>query len=329
MLEVICSMLLGGFIGFFFKKHTWFLNGADKITKPVLYLLLFLLGLSLGSNAQIMSQISTLGLQAVIIGFCCTFISALIVFFLDKFYFVKLVEFSRYIKVNSEQQAPQAEQEKKQRFISSSIIASVLSSFYILAAFGCGIVIALFSYHPEFLTNKELVPRVFYFLLVCVGVGIGSNLNWIHIIRQYSYKVVYVPLVVAFGTLLGAFIATFLLWLLPLEQTTLSLKDVSAISCGFGYYSLSSLLLTQIANPVIGSIALLANIFRELLSLVATPLLVRWFGKMSPIGAAASTSMDTALPVITAYSGEIYGIIAIFNGMILTLSVPLVLPLFY
>ncbi|MCQ4947962.1 lysine exporter LysO family protein, partial [Bacteroides cellulosilyticus] len=57
----------------------------------------------------------------------------------------------------------------------------------------------------------------------------------------------------------------------------------------------------QLATEL-GTIDLLANIFREMMALLRAPLLVRYFGRLSPISAAGVNSMHVILPVITRYS---------------------------
>ena len=65
---------------------------------------------------------------------------------------------------------------------------------------------------------------------------------------------------------------------------------------GFAYYSLSSILITQFKEPSIGlqlatelgTIALLANIFREMMALLGAPPIRKYFGKLAPISAAGS-----------------------------------------
>jgi len=47
---------------------------------------------------------------------------------------------------------------------------------------------------------------------------------------------------------------------------SLSLNDCLAVGSGFGYYSLSSILITQYKGVELGTIALLANIFREIIT---------------------------------------------------------------
>jgi uncharacterized membrane protein YbjE (DUF340 family) len=69
-------------------------------------------------------------------------------------------------------------------------------------------------------------------------------------------------------------------------------------------------------------VALLSNIFREVATLLTTPILVRYFGKLAGIASGGATAMDTTLPVISRYSGKEYAIIALFSGIVLTILVP-------
>lgn len=371
MIEVLTFMFSGGLLGWLGRNKPAFLRWADLAAKPTLYCLLFLLGLKLGDSKEIMEQLGTLGLQALIIGSLCTFLSALAAALLDRFYFkaqaqpathtagphhahpeqlqTSVAEQSPVQKsarlsnpgadtaadTPEDQPATSAAQDKSNAAV--SISASLISSLYILFAFAGGIIISHLQFCPRALLHPSLVPWAFYFLLLCVGVGMGSDLRWVGILRQYSYKVIFIPLVVSLGTLAGGLLAALCLSFVSSGLTApdaapglnLDFRDTMAVAAGFGYYSLSSLLLNGLAGPAVGSVALLANLLRELLSLVTLPLMVRWFGRMAPIGAGASTSMDTCLPLIAAHCGEVYGIMAVFSGMVLTLAVPLILPLFY
>ena len=109
-----------------------------------------------------------------------------------------------------------------------------------------------------------------------------------------------------------------------------------AVGSGFAYYSLSSILITQFKEPSVGmqiatelgTIALLSNIMREMMSLVAAPLIRRYFGKLAPISAAGVNSMDVLLPSITRYSGKEVMPVAILHGMLVDMSVPFFVSLF-
>ena len=107
-----------------------------------------------------------------------------------------------------------------------------------------------------------------------------------------------------------------------------SVTDCMAVGAGFGYYSLSSIFITEYKGPELGTIALLSNITREIITLLFAPLLVRWFGNLAPISAGGATTMDTTLPIITRYSGQSFVVVSIFHGFVVDFSVPFLVTLF-
>ncbi len=76
-----------------------------------------------------------------------------------------------------------------------------------------------------------------------------------------------------------------------------------------------------------GVIALLANISREVITLLLAPLFARITGKLSPIASGGATSMDTTLPIIIKSSGKEYLIHSMIHGVILTILVPFLVSL--
>ena len=107
-----------------------------------------------------------------------------------------------------------------------------------------------------------------------------------------------------------------------------SLTECLAVGSGFGYYSLSSILITQYNGPELGTVALLANIIREIFTLLGAPLLVKFFGPLAPISCGGATTMDTTLPIITRYSGENFVLISLFHGFLVDFSVPFLVTFF-
>ena len=86
--------------------------------------------------------------------------------------------------------------------------------------------------------------------------------------------------------------------------------------------------ITQYKGPELGTIALLSNIMREIITLLCTPLLVRWFGNLAPISAGGATTMDTTLPIITRCSGQQFVVVSIFHGFVTDFSVPFLVTFF-
>ena len=78
----------------------------------------------------------------------------------------------------------------------------------------------------------------------------------------------------------------------------------------------------------LGTIALLSNIIREMMALLGSPLIEKYFGKLAPISAAGVNSMDVVLPAITRYSGKEMIPVAILHGILIDFSVPLFVSFF-
>ncbi|MGE5393829.1 MAG: lysine exporter LysO family protein [Candidatus Saccharibacteria bacterium] len=190
------------------------------------------------------------------------------------------------------------------------------NSLIILAFFTTGVIAGLFRMLPDAMMETDFSMYALYVLMFLVGVGIGADKKSWSVLHRMKLKIVMVPLAVILGTFTGTAVVSLLL-------PGLKLKEVLAVGAGFGYYSLSSLMISQLANESLGVIALLSNIMREMFTLLATPLLVMYFGKLAGIGSGGATSMDTTLPVITRFSGKEWSIISVFSGIVLTLLVPL------
>ena len=189
------------------------------------------------------------------------------------------------------------------------------ASLLILAVFLLGAVIGRVGLLPDALPTSAITVYVLYLLILLVAVAIGGSGKMLTVIRKVHVKVVLVPMGVMAGTLLAvAGVSTFL--------PTLGVRQSLAVGSGFGYYSLSSVIITSVSGKTLGAVALLSNILREIAAIVLTPLLVRYLGKLMPIGLAGAPAMDTALPVITRFSGKEYAMIAAFSGFVLTVAVP-------
>ncbi len=191
-------------------------------------------------------------------------------------------------------------------------------SLGILFFFVCGILVGTLDIIPQSL-GDDLLTYALYVMLVLAGMCMGFDTRNFLIIRDFGLKIILLPVGSVLGTALGATVAWFTLQAL---QHTLSLRDVMGVGAGFGYYSLSSVMITKFGNAELGSVALIANISRELLTLLFAPLLVRYAGGLAPVAAGGATTMDTCMPVIARYAGEEYAIMGVFSGMVLTMAVP-------
>ncbi len=194
-------------------------------------------------------------------------------------------------------------------------------SIKILGFFALGVFLGYKHYLPVYFLNHDLSAYALYALMFLVGLLIGLDRRSLELLRKASWRLFLLPV----GTVLGTYSGVLVLWIF---WKFIGLKSLLAIASGFGYYSLSSIIIADLKGGVLAVIALLSNIFRELLTLLLTPVFVRYFGPLSPIMSGGATSMDTALPVITRYSGQQYALLAVFNGLVLTVLVPFAVTLF-
>lgn len=195
------------------------------------------------------------------------------------------------------------------------------SSIKILLFFFAGLLLSYADMLPEILSHSQIDSYLLYLLMTLVGVSIGLNESVKKAFSNLNFKIIALPVVSIIGTLVGASAISFAISDLNYFQTL-------AVASGFGYYSLSSILLNDLVGPELGTIALLTNIFRELATLVGAPLLIYFFGKLAPIAAGGATTIDTSLPIISKYSGQEYVIFAIVNGIVLEVSVPFLVSIF-
>ncbi|MDD6624726.1 MAG: lysine exporter LysO family protein [Bacteroides sp.] len=188
----------------------------------------------------------------------------------------------------------------------------IIISFFIL-----GIIAGLTGLIPESFAEGNIAFYALCTLLFFVGAGVGSDSSIVSRFRTLDIRMSLLPLGTILGTFAGALAAVLLL-------NGRSATDCLAVGSGFGYYSLSSIFITEYKGAALGTIALLSNIVREMITLLLSPLLVKVAGPLAPIAAGGVTSMDTTLPIIMDSSGKQYAVVSLFHGFILEFSIPFI-----
>ena len=189
----------------------------------------------------------------------------------------------------------------------------------LVGVFIAGVVLGLADLLPQWILHPKMALYTLYGLLVLVGLGIGCDTGALRAIVRLNIKTAFMPVAVAVGSILGAGLVALVLF-------GVNFKEGMAVGAGFGYYSLSSVLISQIHGEQLGTVALLSNIMREVLTILLAPFLVRWWGSLAPIASGGATTMDTTLPIIHKATSKHYAMIAVINGIVLSLLVPVLVP---
>ena len=194
-------------------------------------------------------------------------------------------------------------------------------SLIIVGFFVLGIIVGLCDVIPDSFVYSDVSYYALCCLMFCVGISIGCDTSVLKSFKEVNPRLMMLPIMTILGTLAGCAAVSILLG-------HRQLTNCLAIGSGFGYYSLSSIFITQYRGAELGTIALLANISREILTLLCAPLLAKYFGRLAPISVGGATTMDTTLPIITRYTGESFIIVSIFHGFCVDFSVPFLVTFF-
>jgi uncharacterized membrane protein YbjE (DUF340 family) len=187
-------------------------------------------------------------------------------------------------------------------------------SLMILFFFGAGVLLARLGVVPDYFIEHDMTLYVLWALMLLVGVSMGADRRLGEMLRTLRPRVLLLPLATTVGTFAGTALASLFL--------VYSAAECMAVGAGFAYYSLSSIFITQYKGPELGTIALISNIARELMTLLFTPLLVRFLGPTAAISCGGASTLDTTLPVITRYAGKQWIFISIVHALVLDFSVP-------
>ena len=192
-------------------------------------------------------------------------------------------------------------------------------SLIILSFFAAGLLLGVYRVMPASWLDYDYSFYVLAALMFSVGFSLGHQPDTIQQFRRIHSRVLFLPLMTIVGTWLGVVVISFF--------SERSVFDFLAVGSGFGYYSLSSILITEYKGIELGTIALLANILREIITLLFAPAMVKYFGKLAPIAAGGATTMDTTFPIIIRTSGKEFSVVSIYHGFVMDLSVPFLVTL--
>ena len=277
---------------------------VPRLITVIIWALLFLLGVEVGSDPAVVGSLATLGGAALAI-FALSVAGSIFAAWL----------LWRRIRGR----AVPADDGEAAADIPVSAWSALCGSLVIVAFFVAGCVVGLFA--PFDLAGSRVSAYVLYALMFCVGITLGNDRTLAGRVRRLDPRLALLPVATAVGTLAGAALAAPLLaeW---------SLTDSLAVGAGFGYYSLSSIFIADFRGPELATIALLCNVMREIFTLLAAPLVARWCGPLAAVSIGGATTFDTTLPIITQAAGRPYAVVSVFHGFVLDFSVPFLVTFF-
>ncbi|RKD34608.1 hypothetical protein BET03_01925 [Thermohalobacter berrensis] len=173
---------------------------------------------------------------------------------------------------------------------------------------------------PEYIFNYTdiIIDFGLCLLLFFVGIDIGRNKGVFNDIKKIGLKVLLIPIMIIIGSISGSVIAGFFVGL-PVNES-------SAVGAGFGWYSLSAMLLSEYSTEL-SALAFISNVVREILAIIFIPIIAKYIGDVESVAPAGATAMDTSLPIISKATNPEISIIAFITGVVLSSLVPILVPM--
>ncbi|WFM72099.1 lysine exporter LysO family protein [Halomonas sp. CKK8] len=267
-----------------------------------IYVILLLMGMSLAGLDNLAGQLSRLGGQALLLFAVISVCNLAALWWL-----------SRRLGLT-------ADPSRAVAGAPTSKWAAMAGSLALVAVVVAGVVLGLLlewlTGSGLFATAETLAEGVLYLLLALIGCQLrnsGMPLRQI-VLNRFGLAI---ALTLAASSLVGGLLAAPLL--------DLAWNEGLALAAGFGWYSLSGILVGDQLGPLMGGVAFFNDLARELLAFVLIPLLIRGHAALA-IGYGGATSMDFTLPVIQQHGGVACVPVAVVSGFLLSLlSPPLIL----
>ncbi|KKN36915.1 hypothetical protein LCGC14_0768740 [marine sediment metagenome] len=184
-----------------------------------------------------------------------------------------------------------------------AVLVGVLSGYFVL---------------PELPQTEQLATWSLMLLLFLIGLQLrnaGLSLRKLLMNTQ------------GLGIALVLVISSLLAGLLLVPLLDMPWNQVLALAFGFGWYSLSGIVIGDSLGPAWGGVAFLNDVLREIIALAIIPLVIGSRPGMA-IGYGGATAMDFTLPVIRSNGGLGCVPVAIASGFLLSFLSPVLMGVF-
>nr|WP_314264624.1 lysine exporter LysO family protein [uncultured Moellerella sp.] len=294
LLIILLPLTLGYFISI---KNKNFLDIVHRLLNSMVYVILFLMGITLALLENLSANLLSILIYALTFFICIFSLNLIALLLLDKIDPWKITPHKQVQTTSS--------------------IKMVLESLQLCGVLLLGFLVGLTDW--SFLHYADKGSQLaLMFLLLLVGIQLrnsGMSIRQILINRRGTV----IALVMALSALAGGVIAA---WLLDLP-----IKMGLAMASGFGWYSLTGIVITDAYGPVMGSAAFFNDLARELAAIMLIPIIVNRF-RATALGICGSTSMDFTLPVLQRNGGVAIVPAAIVHGFVLSLVTPILMAFF-
>lgn len=313
ILIYILMAVIGGFIG---KKIQNIYPWMDTLQNSFLIFLIASLGIKIGTNDDVMRNFGRLGIYAFIFTIVIMLGSIGAVSLLKKIFITgKSAPVTSASPSVSLQEKPDYRKDPSGEDDKGTGVGIKKVSLMIIGSLTFGIIIG-FVWNEYIL--EDLIGNFIKFglcaLLFFVGFEFGVRGNFIESLKLAGPYAVIVPVGVILGTFAGSVVISFFM--------PISIRESLAIGSGFGWYSLAPSIMMDKGYVMAGTISFMHNIMRELIGILAIPLVAKKVGYAESVSLPGSSCMDVCLPIIEKSASSEAALYSFFTGGVLAILTP-------
>ena len=282
-------------------------------------ILVFTMGLRIGANDEIVKNLGSYGLYALVITVFTLVGSLICVFFVRK-----ALKMDRYGLVNTDAatETNKEHEENKEQAKGKIDTMTLLIVCCVAAGILCGYFVCknLFTFDVFNAAAGTAITIELCVLLVFVGLDLGLEGQVFANFKKVGIKIVAIPIAIAIGTLAGGAAAGLFLPI-PLNESV-------AVSAGLAWYSMGSAILLDAGLVSAGAISFMHNVMRELCAIIFIPIVAKKLGYVEALALPASPAMDVCLPLVERSTSGTVAVYSFISGFVLSMAVPFLVPLF-
>ncbi|WP_419024850.1 lysine exporter LysO family protein [Emergencia sp.] len=312
--------LIMAVIGYFFGSKLRHQKQITKLTGRIqtiaIIVLIFTMGMRMGSNEEVMNNLNSIGFSAFIMTIMIIFCSVTAITISRKF--LKIDRFGNIegSQVDFDEVEEEEEKAEKDSSMTIIIIVCVVSGL----VFGYFAVDKLFTDMEFFNTlSGNFITIGLCILLFFVGFDMGFEGTVIGHLKRVGLRVLAFPFIIMVGTLAGALLCSFFL--------PLSVKESLAVGAGFGWYTLAPSIIMDKGLVTASAVSFMHNIMREYISVLIIPMTAKKAGYLEAVAVSGCSSMDVCLPIVEKATRGDIAMYSFISGVVQSLAVPILVPL--
>lgn len=268
-----------------------YLSWIQKAMMVTIYVLCLIMGLRMGINEQVTSNLGSIGVMSLIVTVFCVAGSMVAIFVLRKIFGMDRHGNLKKTADISDTEHVASDEENPLDIKSTIIILAVVAIGMILGA------LVMAKKYPEILPGFDSASSTALVVLLCillffVGFDLGAAGNILDNLKVVGFRVIVFPFAAVIGTLIVGTASCMIMGF--------SLKEGMAISLGFGWYTYAPVVIAGAGQQymIASAVSFMHNVIRETAGIILIPVLAKKIGYLEATGVPGVAAMDVCMPIV-------------------------------